>query len=79
MEPEIIIYVDVDEQGNVTTANGGTNPKLEKEYMYVFIRDKITLENIRKFKVVLNGFVPDLVLKDAEVLEEVIDTPEPTE
>ena len=79
MDQEIIIYVEVDDQGNVTNANGGTNPKPEREYMFFFIRDKITLENIRKFKVVLNGFVPELVLKDGEELEEVINTPEPTE
>ncbi|MCM3651340.1 hypothetical protein [Metabacillus litoralis] len=79
METEMIIYVDVDEQGNVTYSQGGTNPKLEREYMYVFIRDQVTLDNIRKFKIVLNGFTPNLVLKDGEVLEEVINTPEPTE
>ncbi|WP_299090323.1 hypothetical protein [uncultured Metabacillus sp.] len=78
MEQEMIIYVDVDENGHVTSAVGGTNPKPEKEYAFFFIRDKITLENILKFRVVINGFKPDLVLKDGEVLEEVTDTPEPT-
>ena len=51
---EMIIYVDVDSLGNVTNSVGGTNPKPEREYMFFFIRDKITLDNILKFKVVLN-------------------------
>lgn len=77
MYDELIIYVTVDDQGNVTKGMGGTNPRPEKEYHYFFIRDLETLENISKFKVVLNGFVPDLVLKDGEILEEINHTPEP--
>lgn len=79
LEPEeIIIYVDVDEHGNVTYSQGGTNPKPEKEYKFFFIRDVQTLENILKFKVVIDGYTPKLVLKDGEVLDEVVDTPSPT-
>lgn len=73
----MLIYVDVDEQGNVIASQGGTNAKPEREYDYFFIRDKLTLDNILKFKVVINGYKPDLVLKDGEVLETVTDTPEP--
>ncbi|PAD70741.1 hypothetical protein CHH83_02740 [Bacillus sp. 7586-K] len=77
MYDELSIYVMVDEQGNVIRGMGGTNPRPEKEYHYFFVRDLITLENISKFKVVLNGFIPDLVLKDGEVLEEIKHAPEP--
>lgn len=76
MEQEMLIYLDVDEQGNVTACQGGTNTVPEKEYDYFFIRDKLTLDNIRKFKVVINDYKPNLILKDGEVLEEVIDTPD---
>lgn len=71
------IYVNVDNEGNVIKGSGGTSPVPELEYNFFFIRDQITLDNILKFKVVLNGFVPDLVLKDGEILEEINHTPEP--
>lgn len=77
MEQEMLIYVDVDEQGNIVSSQGGTNAKPEREYDYFFIRDKLTLDNILKYKVIINEYKPDLVLKDGEVLTEVIDTPEP--
>ncbi|MRX54710.1 hypothetical protein GJU41_12070 [Bacillus idriensis] len=71
MEVKMFIYVNVDNEGNVTTGIGGTNPVPETEYNYFFIRDRQTLENITKFRVVINDFKPDLALKDGEILEEI--------
>ncbi|KKI91271.1 hypothetical protein WQ54_15725 [Bacillus sp. SA1-12] len=79
MEEEMRIYVNVDGTGNVVEGLGGTNPRPDKEYAFFFIRDKLILDNILKFKVVINGFKPDLILKDGERIEEVIDSPKPTE
>lgn len=73
----MFIYVNVDAEGNVVYGTGGTDPVPDAEYNFFFIRDRITLDNITKFKVVINGFKPDLILKDGEVLEEILHTPEP--
>jgi hypothetical protein len=73
----MFIYVNVDNQGNVIKGSGGTSPVPEMEFHFFFIRDQLTLDNILKFKVILNGFVPDLVLRDGEVLEEILHTPVP--
>ncbi|WP_191556618.1 hypothetical protein [Metabacillus idriensis] len=67
----MFIYVNVDEQGNVIKGMGGTSPVPDAEYDFFFIRDKITLDNITKFKVVLNGFKPDLVLKEGETIQDI--------
>ncbi|MDX8288828.1 hypothetical protein SLL00_03445 [Metabacillus indicus] len=66
---QMYIYLNVDEEGNVTQSTGGSNPV--PEYDFFFIRDKQTLDNISKFRVVINGFKPDLVLKEGETLEEI--------
>lgn len=69
MNEPMYIYLNVDDNGHVTQATGGTNPL--PEYDFFFIRDRQTLDNITKFRVVINGFKPDLVLKEGEVLEEI--------
>lgn len=67
----MFIYVNVDEEGNVVYGVGGTRPVPEAEYNFFFLRDQLTLDNITKFKVVLDGFKAELVLKEGEVLEEI--------
>lgn len=71
MNQEMFIYVNVDSEGNVVTGIGGTNPVPEAGHNFFFVRNRQTLENITKFKVVITDFKPDLVLKDGEVLEEI--------
>lgn len=71
MEMAMFIFVNVDDQGNVIRAMGGTSPVPDAEYDFFFLRDKLTLDNITKFRVVMNGFKADLVLRDGEILEEI--------
>ncbi|CRK80297.1 hypothetical protein [Neobacillus massiliamazoniensis] len=62
----MFIYVNVDVEGNITNAIAGERIIPDKEYDFFFLRDEITASNIMKFKVVLNGFKADLVLKEGE-------------
>lgn len=71
MEEAFFVYVNVDDEGNVIQGVGGTRPVPEAEYDFFFLRNKLTLENITKYKVVLDGFKSDLILKDGEVPEEI--------
>jgi hypothetical protein len=73
---QMYIYVDVDSEGYVVKGIGGTNPVPDAEYDFFFIRDKITADNLTKFRVVISNFSPDLVLRDGEVIEEATNTPE---
>jgi len=66
----VFIYVNVDDEGNVTKGQGGTSPIVpDYEYDFFFIRTLSVLENIEKHRVVLNGFKADLILKEGETLE----------
>ncbi|MFY0758724.1 hypothetical protein AB1K32_07575 [Metabacillus dongyingensis] len=66
----IYIFVNVDENGFVIEGTGGTSPK-PVDCDFFFVRDIQTLKNILKFRVVMNGFKSDLVLKEGETIQEI--------
>lgn len=67
----MFVYVNVDNQGNVIYGVGGTRPVPEAQYDFFFLKDKVTLDNITKFKVVMDGFKANLVLKEGETLQDI--------
>ena len=65
------IVVKVDEQGNIINSMSGTNIGLSADnpIEYDLIINKVPSQQafeIRKYKVVMEGFKPKLVLKDGE-------------
>lgn len=65
------VVVRVDEKGNIIDSAGGTNIGLSvnSPVEYDLILNKVPVQQyfeIRKYKVVMEGFKPTLVLKDGE-------------
>ncbi|AKU43358.1 hypothetical protein CPT_Silence21 [Bacillus phage Silence] len=69
------MYIEVDEQGNITDSLGGANVVPLKDYTFFFLDTAVVegeemilplvMENVFKLKLVINGFKPEFVLKDS--------------
>lgn len=71
MSDIMTVVVRVDEKGNIIDSAGGTNIGLSvnSPVEYDLILNKVPVQQyfeIRKYKVVMEGFKPTLVLKDGE-------------
>ena len=67
-EIKVLIFVMVDNEGNIAEMIKGANIIPEREYDFFFIRSKeeADLINTNDYKVVIRGFRAELVLKETE-------------
>lgn len=63
-----LVFVMVDDEGNITELLTGANVIPGKEYDFFFVRPKSEAEllNLNDYKVVMKGFKADLVLKSTQ-------------
>lgn len=60
------IYVNVDSNGEILTAQTGEKLTPAEEWDYYFLKEVEIAEDIYSYKVTIEGMKPKLVLKDAE-------------
>ena len=67
MNEQVRIYVNVDDQGNIKLDYSGKDIVMTEPYHYCFMKDEEVAQNIARYKVVVEGMVPQLVLKEEGV------------
>lgn len=64
------IFVHVDSEGNVTDYYGGYNSVATDDFHYFFLTDDIkVLQQADKYRVIIENYIPKLILKDGFELE----------
>ncbi len=58
------LFVNVNEQGEITTSYFGKNIIATEAFDFFFLVDEEIVDNIDNYQVSLDGFKPSLVLKD---------------
>jgi hypothetical protein len=60
----LLLFVNIDENGNVIEALFGQNIIPDREYDFFFYTTAEIAENAFDYKVVIEGMKPELVMKD---------------